>query len=376
MFVNIKRVLKLGVALSLIVVNSIVVLYIGRDRFPLPEWFSHPISYIDGLIDHKNERISQQNLTFENSKKQQNVEPRVSSKQASKKTANANLINHTELSASDAVCSDKRPKSASKQIYTWIDDSGTRHLSDKPRKIDSATPVSVIGTIRPEELSINYTGTHPPFSLQHKIESRVMANKALFAQITPKQLVKPITINFRLFTDVNNYSTYQKRIAPSVKSAIGFYASSINESVVMMNNDDQSVNTAVHEAMHSINRHWFGHMNRWLNEGIAEYAETSHTDNPLYNHWVTHIRKFGAIPLVTLFNANQHHWDTQRTEMYATSWAFVAFLMDKYHKTLSRLLQEENINGCNVVNISDMERISSQKLSVLQREFDNWLARV
>jgi hypothetical protein len=26
------------------------------------------------------------------------------------------------------------------------------------------------------------------------------------------------------------------------------------------------------EAMHSINRHWFGAMSRWLNEGIARYA--------------------------------------------------------------------------------------------------------
>jgi len=26
------------------------------------------------------------------------------------------------------------------------------------------------------------------------------------------------------------------------------------------------------EAMHSINRHWFGAMSHWLNEGIARYA--------------------------------------------------------------------------------------------------------
>jgi hypothetical protein len=26
------------------------------------------------------------------------------------------------------------------------------------------------------------------------------------------------------------------------------------------------------EAMHSINRHWFGAMSRWLNKGIAQYA--------------------------------------------------------------------------------------------------------
>ncbi|GAC14672.1 hypothetical protein [Aliiglaciecola lipolytica] len=376
MFIYKKRYLRLGIALLLIVVNSIVVFYIGRDRFALPDWFSTLQANIGALFDNEDDNTSKLNVTFDKIENPQAEKVNLIEQQDAKLTGSTNIINHAELSIHGSFCTDKRPESASKKIYSWIDGNGIRHLSDKPRRVDSSTLVSVIGTIPAEQLSINYISAPPSFDIKQKIHERVMANKALFAQITPKELIKPVTINFRIFNNKHTYQKYQQRIAPSLNSAVGFYSSGINESVVLMQNEQQSVNTAVHEAMHSINRHWFGHMSKWLNEGIAEYAESSQMNSYSKNHWLAHIRRNGAVSLSKLFNVNQHQWNAQSTKMYATSWALIAFLMDTQPKTLSRLLLEENNNGCKVININDIERITSKQLSVLQSAFDNWVQQI
>ncbi|MDO6693561.1 collagenase [Aliiglaciecola sp. 3_MG-2023] len=376
MLVSKSRTFKLTIVLLIILVNSLAVLYLGRERLALPEWLVKPLSYIELLINEEDEITSVPLTPLDNVQPQHNIDLPASGQQPDSAKLIANINNHGELSTTGSLCSDSRPNLKSKQIYTWIDNDGNRHISDKSRSVNSDTSVSVIATIQPEALSINYSGTVPPYRLQQEIHSRVMTNKDLFAQITAKDLVRPITINFRFFKDINSYNKYQKQVAPTIESAIGFYVSHINESVVMINDDKQSVDTAVHEAMHAINRHWFGHMSKWLNEGIAEYAESSQSTSPSNSQWRAHIQKHGTLPLTTLFKANGSLWEADKTMMYATSWAFIAYLMENHQQTLARLLLEENNNGCNVVNISDIERISSYRLSMLQNNFTHWLKHI
>lgn len=376
-----SRSVKFFIALSLILTNSVVVLYFARDKFDLPAYIAEPISLLTLIFDQ--EKADNPELNTDTSKLHSDIftEKQLTvtyQDQQSFQTLqpHQHVVNHVELADIRSVCFDKRPQANNKRIYSWIDSKGIQHLSDKPRAIDSDTPVTVAGTIQADAISINYSGNMPPFDVQQKIFSRVSANNKLFGKITPQELVKPVIINFRMFDDVKKYKAYQERIAPVLKLSNGFYMSSINESVVLMNKGESSINTAVHEAMHSINRHWFGHMSKWLNEGIAEYAEASHSKQALHSGWKKYLVKNGALELKELFESDRNGWDAQNSKMYSTSWAYVAFLVATNPNTLSRYLLEENINGCDDLTISDIERISAKPINMIQSEFDRWLHNI
>jgi hypothetical protein len=129
------------------------------------------------------------------------------------------------------------------------------------------------------------------------------------------------------------------------------------------------------EAMHSINRHWFGSMSRWLNEGIAEYAETDQKVLLKDASWFRHLNKKQLMPLTQLFQSGENEWRNQQNIMYASSLGFVAFLMDEERLLLSRLLLAENVNGCDTLKLLDVERISGSEISSLQQDFNLWMRK-
>lgn len=368
-----RRRFRITMITLIIIVNTVVVLYVGRDRFNLPNWIVQPLTVIEGLFIDE----ALQNLAFE----EHPVKPEVKHLEhiqtnpvVQAQTKNNEKHNGVDLAVVDSECIIDMPTTQKKNIYTWVAADGTRHLSDKPRLIKGDTPVRIAGVIEPEAISINYVGNSVSQAIRHQINAEVIASKEVFEKITPANLIKPISVNFRLFLQQDKYDTYQQRIAPKMVSTSGFYMGKLNESVVMMKEQNQGIKTAVHEAMHSINRHWFGRMSKWLNEGIAEYAETHQLEADMQVHWVAYIKRHKAMPLTSLFEITGNNWLTHRKSMYASSWAFVAYLMENDRPTLTRLLMAESSNGCDRLHLEDIERISSRSISQLQLQFDRWLA--
>jgi hypothetical protein len=278
-----------------------------------------------------------------------------------------------ELSSIGGTCSSKLKGPTQQNIYKWVDDNGMTHLSDKPRAIHNDSLVTVIGVIQPELVSIKYLNNEGSLVLKNKINASVVNAKQFFERVVPKSLVTPVSIDFRLFSEKNKYESYRRKMAPNLGPSNGFYTSINNESVVMMHSTSQGVSTSVHEAMHSINRHWFGAMSRWLNEGIAEYAEKDQSIALKDTNWFLDMKAMRIASLTTLLQSGEVEWRNQQRIMYATSFAFIAYLMDEQRPLLSRLLLAENVNGCDRLQLKDVERISGLSVSSLQRSFNVWL---
>ncbi len=372
-----QRKVMFTVIALIIVINTLLVFHFGQNKFSLSESINLFIKQFDNLsnigLDINTTSNNENILHLPQDDVNQQPDLIEKSKLHKETYYFENDSLHGELPQVDNICSKLIHNPQQKNIYKWLDDNSIIHISDKPRKIHSDSPVTIVGSIKPEMVSINYIDVPNTYNLQNKINARVMKAKEMFELVVSKSLVTPVSINFRLFDNQTLYKSYQKLVAPSLSANLGFYMGNTNESVVMMTSETQGTNTAVHEAMHAINRHWFGNMSKWLNEGMAEYAETDHSLPIQNNHWYSSIRQKRLIPLHQLFQVNKDEWRAQESRMYGTSWAFVAYLMQQQPPLLSRLLMEESYNGCSKLNVQDIERVSGKSISALQREFNRWL---
>jgi hypothetical protein len=365
-----------------VIINTSLVYYASKNQIALPQ---PVVKLIDFLSDYYNEELTESFSSTGNqaenkilidltpSQINNDSVPYSSLSEPTKDIAALNHSTHNELQLVDSTCNDVSALNGNTSIFKWVDDDGITHLSDRPRTIDSGSPVQIIGTIVPELLSIKYLNNKGSLELKNKINASVTNAKQFFEKIVPKSLIKPVEINFRLFSKESQYDYYRKKMAPKLIPSFGFYTSKNNESVVMMHTEKQGIETSIHEAMHSINRHWFGNMSRWINEGIAQYAETDQSNLSRRSNREYRIKQEQLVPLNTLMQAGQVEWRNQATNMYATSYAFIAYLMEEKTPLLSRLLLAENVNGCNTLKLQDVERISGVRLPYLQNEFNVWV---
>lgn len=258
-----------------------------------------------------------------------------------------------ELTLSGSRCLDKLEGNKTKQIYTWTDASGVRHISDSPRKFDTYTPVTIAGEIAPDSIAINFLGHKGHPQLRQAIKARVNRSKIFYEKVLPASLLKPITINFRLLDNEADYKRYLLRVAPESLTSQGVYISGLNESVIWIRNDEQAVRTAVHEAMHGMNRHWVGQMGKWLNEGLAELAE-DFSEKPSEANLL--------LPFTVLLNASQKDWNNNPHLHYASAKAYVSRIYNKDKADLARLLLAESENGCSEMNYKEISEMLSYTL--------------
>ncbi|WP_218311402.1 DUF4124 domain-containing protein [Alteromonas antoniana] len=252
-----------------------------------------------------------------------------------------------------ASCLDKLHAPKSKQIYTWIDTNGIRHFSDSPRKVDVTTPISLAGEIAPDAISVNFIGHEGHYALRRDIVARINKSKSIYEKILPSGLVKPITINLRLIDDGSDYRNYVESQAPGKASTQGIYISSLNESVVWIRSDEQASRTAVHEAIHAMNRHWIGQMGRWLNEGLAELAE---------DFDYVYSESSNQLPFSALIKASHKEWDKNKQLYYVSAKSYVSRLFAEDSAGLSKLLLAESENGCNELSYMEVKDALSIRL--------------
>lgn len=357
--------LKISIAFVVIVINSMLVLFLAKDQLAIPSLLS-PLHEQTGRPNTSDEPAAVNDAD----KESPTIMPAYSSKLA-KANNNSNLELPSVNEHHTAKCLDKKPPPEKKVLYTWFDGKGVKHISDKPRRVSADTSVKVVAEIQPEAIAINFLSHDLTTSVREKFNSQVKKAMDAFASVTPEDAIVPVAANLRSFSDKARFLEYYKQSGSSVSSATGFYSAAKNESVVLVRNTEQTTRTVVHELMHTVNRHWYGQMAKWLNEGMAEYAET--TENIRDNVWIGHLKTRQPLSLMQLFNASREDWQQNSQDYYATSWAFVAFLMLEDKDFMSRLLLKESDNGCKELSSFDVENIFGKDLEYLDSVFRHWV---
>jgi hypothetical protein len=83
------------------------------------------------------------------------------------------------------------------------------------------------------------------------------------------------------------------------------------------------------------------------------------------------------VPLNTLLNASHKQFHGAREQdHYATSWAFIYFLMDNPVRRgwLASMLRYEMANSCDVaLNVHGIKQATGLTIAKLQNDFSNWM---
>ncbi|MBD3587571.1 hypothetical protein HHX48_17675 [Salinimonas sp. HHU 13199] len=351
--------MKLGIICALVLTNSYLVFQYAQDKFSLPDW-------LDEIAQSSKDAV----ITAIDSLATKPMPAKLGLAEPAKQLAPVAEV-PSELAFTGASCLDKRKATQSKRIFTWTDSHGIQHISDKPRRVDDGTPVTLVSNIHAKDLSINFLGLQGSYNLKQKIITSVNASKTLFEQVVPAELVKPLTVNFRLFTDKSGYEMYRGPATGLLKNSQGFYRAGTNESVVWVKNEAQGEKTAVHEAMHSINRHYIGQMSKWLNEGLAEVAEDI-ANNPSVLRSTLRSRRL--LPVSDLLNSIPEQWAKDSSTHYRTAKALVSYLYFTDRTALTRLLLAESENGCETLQQVEVTRIIGKDVRTIDAMLKRWLS--
>jgi hypothetical protein len=222
----------------------------------------------------------------------------------------------------------------------------------------------------------------PPFPRDNLVVGMTKFYHLLTAQLPVADLRK-VNANVEIHATDQSFHQVRSSLAPEIGHNVsGFYHGTSNRALVLHAGDgDRTLATAIHEAVHVINAGVFGRTPRWFNEGLAEYFERMEARGqavliPASPEWTSLLTDGSArVPLQRLLRADDF-WPVNLTpQYYATSWAFLYFLLDpdrRVHGTkLFRTLAREKCDALNAVAFFDGEYPGG--MPALQRDFDRWL---
>ncbi|TCI03989.1 DUF4124 domain-containing protein [Corallincola luteus] len=269
-------------------------------------------------------------------------------------------------------------------VFTWVDDNGVTHYSDKRAGGGEAKQIKLSTGDEMDYylLDLKTHGVHKMFKDQ--LRARIKKSFLFYRSLLGQGELRKIAVNMQVFANSAHYADYRRSIKASVRAdAPGFYSPSRNESVLLYLGEQQTTETAVHEAVHSITSGLIGETGPWLTEGLSEYLENLQVKmqyaevSPSPDWRSEQVLRFSPVPLHILLNtAHQEFYGSSSKDFYGTSWAFIYFLMDDptREQWLAQLLLQEKADRCDVtLGIAQLERVTGVPISQLQRTFNHWL---
>ena len=295
-------------------------------------------------------------------------------------------IETNEILAPRIVCKDhsigELQAKKKSNIYTWKDNKGVTHFSDKKPEDNQAKQLELAGEQVFDFFSLNIVGANIPFEFKEKLSRSINKMFAVYGRLIDKNNLKKVSVNLKFIASKKGFERYRAKHAPSVKTTLGFYDNGTNEAVIFYGDPKRAFRTAIHESAHAINRGVIGSTNKWLNEGLAEYLETISTNlssaeispNP---DWFNKGKlRNKPMPLPQLLNASHSDWNSDaRSQFYATSWAFVYFLMDEVtrREELANIIKLEQQNMCDQLTTHQALDALGTNIKTLQKQFYKWL---
>jgi len=271
------------------------------------------------------------------------------------------------------------------RVYRWTDGSGKVHFGDSRFNNAAAQQVKLKLRKELEYFKLKLSGDEQPTRFDNDLSTRITKVYQLLSHLIPGNELVKVTVDLKIFNHYQDYQQYTQRFSKNLaRQADGYYLMRYNQAVVYQRNEKQAGQVALHESTHVINAGIFGYLPRWLNEGLAEYAETMTVTgqsaqirpNP---SWIIRFRinTNYLLSVDELFSANQRDWNgSKRHAMYATSWSLIYFLMSSEdgRQWLGRLLNEKAHQRCERMITRDyIDHFYPGGLDQLQQQFNKWL---
>lgn len=225
-------------------------------------------------------------------------------------------------------------------VYQWRDANGRVHFGDAPAG-ENATDLTAQYDFRlPFEIRFDLINYRVPPPVRDRLSTSVSKIFTIYNQALDIQYPQESEFLIRIYGSEQAYRAYQRRVAPVLENAAGFYDSSTNR-ITTWGMDERALQRLVtHECSHAISASGGRRIPVWLNEGLAVYFESMHVSGlsatvPLSDYWLGVLRQRGynrQLPdLRRTLDSEHNQWYAANGHdnlSYATSWSLVWFLMD------------------------------------------------
>lgn len=253
-------------------------------------------------------------------------------------------------------------------IYTWTDSHGVPHFSDTKPKF----AVETLDTDFVEPLDyFDLTLDTPQLPTLFKQQLRIKLNTVFkaYGQIIGVNSLKKVKLNLTVLPTRGAYEASIKQRGGDPTNSVGMYFHNSNSAFIEYRNAQSAMRTAVHEAVHAINNAILGYTPRWLNEGFAEYFETTKSNlqtgivEPNMS-WTANKKLSKNVFTISRLILLDESWQQNNiNKLYASSWAAIYFLMDS---SAGRLLLKNIMHAEQKLPCSKLSKKQLQKMLHLQ----------
>ncbi|MFP3426449.1 DUF1570 domain-containing protein [Pseudoalteromonas sp. SIMBA_162] len=165
------------------------------------------------------------------------------------------------------------------------------------------------------------------------------------------------------------------------RNSVGMYFHASNSAFIEYRNTQNAMSTAVHEAVHAINKAVLGYTPRWLNEGFAEYFEIikNHMQTGIVepnNSWTINNKLAKGVFNISRLIGSEESWKQNNTsKLYASSWATIYFLMDSSQGRilLKNIMLAEQESPCNKLQPKQLKNMLYSQFPNFSKVYAQWL---
>ncbi|WP_143870672.1 DUF1570 domain-containing protein [Catenovulum sediminis] len=253
-------------------------------------------------------------------------------------------------------------------LYTWVDERGVTHISDQKPKQHRALKYQVANQQALDYFALNLQTLGLPAAFKNELESKLNAVFKIYAHLLGIGSLKKIELNLKVLANKQQYLQELAKLGWTGGQSVGVYSYAANSAVIQYTDYQQTMQTAIHEAVHAINAGLFGITNDWMNEGLAEYFEKIETQLQqrivkTNGSWLNKMHQVAHqfIPLEDLLTANIGLVaDNKKHALYANSWASMYFLMSSTQGRvlLKALMKAEQESPCIKLNKKQIQQLA------------------
>lgn len=265
-------------------------------------------------------------------------------------------------------------------IYTWTDSEGIPHFSDKKPNFAVATYKSDYSEpLDYFDLTLNTPNLPPSFKQELQIKLNTVFK--VYGQIIGVNALKKVKLNLTVLANKRAYETAINQYGGNPKNTAGMYFHATNSAFISYSNPQNTMRTAVHEAVHAINKAVLGYTPRWLNEGFAEYFEL--TENHMQTGtvepnktWIRNSKLAKSVYTINWLIGLENTWQKgNNSKLYASSWAAIYFLMDSPagRNLLKKIMLAEQASPCNTLSEKQIKSMLFEQFPNLKNEYTKWL---
>jgi len=206
-----------------------------------------------------------------------------------------------------------------------------------------------------------------------------------YSKLIPFPSKRKRTFVISVFRQREDFLSYQKLIGPT-ESQVGFYIPDRGELVLLYTGEGETLRTLFHESFHAYFEDRIIHPPAWLNEGLAQYAETLNFSimgkikfgkvtnaSTKWNKTLSRMYESESIPHIK--DIVERDWPDKHSltnEQYALSLSMVNFLKSQEEETfnnyLGSLYDRENPRSAFFKIWPDVDELDEQWKKFIKKE--------